>query len=128
MDLIQSRLILPVNALPRPMPVFAYQSKIRAVADHGSLTLTVRHRIRAGKTPETVNKSRLPNGVDILLASNLVITISGIYDGAQVPAEDITSSSLAEHLVEYLQTVLSRVIQVMTFSKGNPIRMPPTWD
>ena len=110
------------------MPVLAYQSKIRAVADHGSLTLTVRHRIQAGKTSETVIKSRLPNTVDILLASNLVITISGIYNGAQVPTEDIRSSSLAEHLVEYLQMVLPKVIQVMTSSKGNPIRMPPTWE
>jgi len=102
------------------MPVLTYRSKIRAVADHGSLTLTVRHHIQAGKVSETVNKSRLPNDVDILLASNLVITISGIYDGTQAPAEDIKGSSLAEHLLEYLRTVSPKIIQLMTLLRVTP--------
>jgi hypothetical protein len=95
------------------MPSIACRSKVRAASDHCSLTLNTRHRLVAGEPSDTlypVNRTRFPECVDIRLASNLVVTLSGTLDGSEIPAAEIIASSLAQHLVDYLQTVNMRCI------------------
>lgn len=92
------------------MPSIAYRSKIRAVSDHCSLTLGVRHHLVTGIPSDKVYsspKTRFPDNVDVLLASNLVIRISGIFNGSEVSADEILASSLSLHLLDYLRTVSS---------------------
>ncbi|RDB17924.1 hypothetical protein Hypma_000685 [Hypsizygus marmoreus] len=88
------------------MPTIQCRSRIRAVSDLCSLALNVRHHLLAGKASDTqftLNKTRFPDDVDVLLTSNLVITLSGAVDGSDVSAEDILASSLSGHLVDYFQ-------------------------
>lgn len=90
------------------MPSIFCRSKLRAVSDHYSLNLNARHRLVAGAPSDTLypmNKTRFPECVDVRLSSNLVVTLSGTVDGSEIPAAEIIESSLAQHLVDYLQTV-----------------------
>ncbi|KAG7443004.1 uncharacterized protein BT62DRAFT_345002 [Guyanagaster necrorhizus] len=89
------------------MPSLAYSSRIKAVDDHTSVVLFSKHCFVQGKpsdTVYTVKQSRIPDNVDILLASSLTFTISGLLDKKKVSADCIQRSHLARHIVEYLKT------------------------
>ncbi|KAF8158220.1 hypothetical protein B0H34DRAFT_807784 [Crassisporium funariophilum] len=87
------------------MPTFALKSRIRAVSDDCTLSLNIRHRLVANQPSDNLYdvKPTLPEGVDILLVSNLPVTISGILDGTRIMPEILKESRIACHLVEYLQ-------------------------
>jgi hypothetical protein len=90
------------------MPTFTYSSKVRAVSDDCSLVLNARHRFVAGDSSDklyNLKQTRIPDDVDVLLTSNLILTISGVLDGVKVSFEDIVKSAVAHHLVHYLRTV-----------------------
>ncbi|KAJ7069990.1 hypothetical protein C8F01DRAFT_1114891 [Mycena amicta] len=67
---------------------------IRASDEHCRLALTAAHRL----SDKPAN-----NNTDVLLASQLVISFSGLFNNTPVPATDILASQLAQHFVDYLQ-------------------------
>ncbi|KAK0201751.1 hypothetical protein DFS33DRAFT_1016122 [Desarmillaria ectypa] len=88
------------------MPSLAYTSRIKAVDDHMSVVLLSKHCLVQGEpsdTVHTVKQARIPDNVDILLASSLTFTISGLLDKKKVSADCIQHSYLARHIVEYLK-------------------------
>ncbi|KAG5639434.1 hypothetical protein H0H81_002305 [Sphagnurus paluster] len=88
------------------MPSIVCRSRIRAASEHCTLSLDVRHHILAGKPSSSVydfNKARFPDDIDVLLASNLVITLSGVSDGISISSEEIYASELSRHLVDFFQ-------------------------
>ncbi|GLB38533.1 hypothetical protein LshimejAT787_0503980 [Lyophyllum shimeji] len=88
------------------MPSIACRSRIRAASEHCGLCLDVRHRLVAGNPSDAVHylgKTRVPDDVDVLVASNVVITLSGVLDGRTVSAEEVYASALCQHLVDYFR-------------------------
>ncbi|KAJ6584819.1 hypothetical protein B0H19DRAFT_1106760 [Mycena capillaripes] len=75
---------------------------VRAASTHCRLTLTAVHRIAS--THDTApTKTRVPDDVDVVLASDLVFTLSGVLNGVKLASDDILRSHLAQHLVDYFQ-------------------------
>ena len=96
-----------LTAPPPDMPSFATTSVIRDASDGFALALTARHVLVAGAPSSAVHavKGRFPSGVDVILQSNLSISIDGKYNGASVDARTIQSSALAKHLLNYFCVV-----------------------
>lgn len=89
------------------MPTVSWVSKVKAVSEHCQLSLNVRHRLVAGTASERIyalKKSRIPEGVNIV-ASSLVMAISGTLDGAEITPEQLNNSEIGCHLVEHLRAV-----------------------
>ncbi|PBK74876.1 hypothetical protein ARMSODRAFT_495130 [Armillaria solidipes] len=89
------------------MPSLVCTSRIKAVDDHTTVVLFSKHCLVQGNPSDTVyavKQARIPDNVDILLASNLTFTISGLLDRKKVSADCIQRSHLARHIVEYLKT------------------------
>ena len=99
------------------MPTIALKSKVRTELDHCSLSLNIRHRLLLGQTSDPVFdvKPIIPEAVDVLLLSNLLITVSGSLDGTRITPAELKASHIANHLVDFLQTVLHslRIIRVL---------------
>ena len=90
------------------MPTISYRSRLRAVSDHCGVSLNVRHRLVVGEPSDRLHstaKTRFPKDVDVLLTSNLTIVISGSFDGHELSATDIATSSFSQHLVSYFRAV-----------------------
>ncbi|KAK0487469.1 hypothetical protein IW261DRAFT_1589832 [Armillaria novae-zelandiae] len=89
------------------MPSLVCTSRIKAVDDHTTVILSSKHCLVQGSPSDavyTVKQARIPDNIDILLASNLTFTISGLLDKKKVSADCIQRSHLARHIVEYLKT------------------------
>ncbi len=106
------------------MPSLVCTSRIKAVDDHTTVVLFSKHCLLQGNpsdTVYTVKQACIPDNVDILLASNLTFTISGLLDRKKVSADCVQRSHLARHIVEYLKTVRhpNRIdfVTVLTFSE-----------
>ncbi|KZT73836.1 hypothetical protein DAEQUDRAFT_808018 [Daedalea quercina L-15889] len=107
---------------PRPsltMPTISSSSAFRTSNGHFSLALRARHVLVAGTTSENIRviKGRLPEGVDVILATDLVIALSGVVDAVKISGHVIQQSAVAEHVVNYLrvnagQLGLSRVSNI----------------
>jgi hypothetical protein len=88
------------------MPSFSLSSVARATSEHFSLSLRARHYLVVGSQSRTYHvKARFPEAVDVILASDLVITLSGVVDGVNISSQDILASAATSHLVHYLKTV-----------------------
>ncbi|KAK0464555.1 uncharacterized protein EV420DRAFT_1050022 [Desarmillaria tabescens] len=88
------------------MPSLVYSSRIKAVDDHTSVVLLSKHCLVLGEPSDIVyivKQAHIPDNVDILLASSLTFTISGLLDKKKVSADCIQRSHLARHIVEYLK-------------------------
>ncbi|KAF8967119.1 hypothetical protein BDZ97DRAFT_567431 [Flammula alnicola] len=87
------------------MPSISFKSKVRTVTNSCALTMIVQHRLLVGQRSDIIHRMKQspPEGVDIILASQLVITISGTLNGARVSPENIMASHIARHLVDYLR-------------------------
>ncbi|KAF7365382.1 hypothetical protein MVEN_00410500 [Mycena venus] len=75
---------------------------VRAASPHCRLTLNALHHFFSpyhGKPAKT----RFPDDVDVILASDLVFTLSGVLNGVKLVSDDIRRSHLAQHLVDYFQ-------------------------
>ncbi|KAI8986096.1 hypothetical protein BD414DRAFT_487640 [Trametes punicea] len=85
------------------MPSFASSSEVRDTANGVLLVLRGRHVLVAGSPSDDVRtiKGPLPDGVDVTLESNLVISLSGIFDRVKIDSRDIQCSAIANHLVNY---------------------------
>lgn len=95
---------------PRVMPLICCTSRVKAADDTTSLALSARHCYLYGDDPDSVlsvSRTRLPDNVDVLVASNFAFTISGSMDGETVSVYTVLRSQLALHLVEYFKTVMN---------------------
>ncbi|KAJ7366684.1 hypothetical protein DFH08DRAFT_173050 [Mycena albidolilacea] len=72
---------------------------VRAASPHCRLTLNAEHRLHDGKSAKT----RFPDDVDVVLASPLVFTLSGVLNGVKLASDEVLQSQLAQHLVDYFQ-------------------------
>ncbi|KAH9841511.1 uncharacterized protein C8Q71DRAFT_333494 [Rhodofomes roseus] len=88
------------------MPTFCSSSAVRTSTGQFSLSLRARHILVAGDPSDTVRtvKGRLPEGVDVILDSDLVITLSGLVDAVKVPGHVIQRSAVARHVLDHLRT------------------------
>ncbi|KAF9046501.1 hypothetical protein BJ165DRAFT_1472158 [Panaeolus papilionaceus] len=88
------------------MPTLSFKTKLRANSESASLSLNVRHNIIAGQPSDRVHniKPSLLAGLDILLPSNLLITISGRFNRSYIPPAVLEKSQIASHLVQYFNT------------------------
>jgi hypothetical protein len=89
------------------MPTIALKSKVRTASEHCSLSLNIRHRLLLDQPSDTVfdMKPTIPENVDVLLFSNLLITVSGALDGARITPAELKASYIAKHLLDCLQRV-----------------------
>ena len=89
------------------MPSFASSVVIADSADSVRVALNARCILIAGSPSDNVYaiKGRVPDGIDIVLHSDLVIIISGTMDRARVDSRAIQSSAIAQHLQNYFHVV-----------------------
>jgi hypothetical protein len=87
------------------MPSFSSSSIVRT-ADP-SLLLHVTHFLVQNTSSDIVHivRGNMPQGVDVLLASDLVITLVGTFNHVKIPSTDIANSAVALHFKRYLETV-----------------------
>jgi hypothetical protein len=87
---------------------------VRAKSDKFSLCLNVTHHLAVGSGPNTTYlRNCHPDDVDVVLATNLVLTLSGKVDNVRIPSETIIKSAIAHHLRAYLKLVcLLNVIKI----------------
>ncbi|KAH9936256.1 uncharacterized protein B0H18DRAFT_1113675 [Fomitopsis serialis] len=87
------------------MPTVSSSSAVRTSTGHFSLALRARHVLVAGTASENVRsiKGRLPEGVDVILDSDLVIALSGVVDTVKIPGHVIERSAVARHILDYLR-------------------------
>lgn len=91
------------------MPSFSYSSVVRIAADT-SLMLQTTHRLFYNNQSDTVHNVRgtLPDDIDVLLASDLVLSFSGSLDRVKLSSQDISTSAVVLHLRRYFQTARMR--------------------
>ncbi|KAJ7134426.1 hypothetical protein C8R44DRAFT_770452 [Mycena epipterygia] len=82
--------------------MFITSTVIRAASGHCRLALNAAHHLDAPNDAPP-RKTRFPDDVDVILASDLVFTLNGVLDGVQVSPTDVLKSQLAQHLVDYFQ-------------------------
>ncbi|KAH7910854.1 hypothetical protein BJ138DRAFT_1152000 [Hygrophoropsis aurantiaca] len=88
------------------MPSFSCSSTIRVVSGNHALTLKIKHNYFYREQSQTITKikGRLPKDLDILLSSDLVLTLSGSLDGTDVANDVIVHSAISEHLRRCIRT------------------------
>jgi len=92
------------------MPSFSSSSVVRVASEHFSLSIQARHCLLIGSPSHTYDISaRFPGGIDVLLSSDLVLTLSGVVDRVKVSSKGILVSAVAGHLVRYLETNASQI-------------------
>ncbi|KAJ6508991.1 hypothetical protein C8R45DRAFT_969528 [Mycena sanguinolenta] len=75
---------------------------VRAASSHCRLSLNAVHHVSClheGKPAKT----RFPDNVDVVLASDLVFTLSGVLNGVKIASDDLLRSPLSQHLVDYFK-------------------------
>jgi hypothetical protein len=89
------------------MPSFSCSSAVQSFSEQFTLSLEACHHLVSGTDSdiECCTNTRFPDKADVLLTSNLVLTLSGILDRVEVPNQDILHSAVASHLCHYLKTV-----------------------
>ncbi|KAI0632182.1 hypothetical protein C8Q77DRAFT_1197416, partial [Trametes polyzona] len=85
------------------MPSFALSSEVRDSTDGLQLVLRARHVFVAGSPSKDAHtiKGRLPDDVDVILESDLVIAVAGMANRAQIDACKVQHSAIANHLLHY---------------------------
>ncbi|OSD07153.1 hypothetical protein PYCCODRAFT_1463456 [Trametes coccinea BRFM310] len=85
------------------MPSFATSSEVRDNTNGVQLVLRARHLLVSGHPSHTVYtlKGRLPDEVDVILESDLVVSLTGIVNRVKIDSRDIQRSAIAGHLLSY---------------------------
>ncbi|KAJ7644268.1 hypothetical protein FB45DRAFT_897396 [Roridomyces roridus] len=78
----------------------AMNCTVRAASPHCRLALHSLHHVDHDGQPR---KTRFPDDVDVVSASHLVLSLSGVLNTVKVPPSDVIKSQLAQHLVDYFQ-------------------------
>ncbi|KAJ6620808.1 hypothetical protein B0H10DRAFT_2188381 [Mycena sp. CBHHK59/15] len=76
---------------------------IRAASSHCRLSLSAIHHLSSDFHDGSTGKTRFPDDIDVVLASELVFTLSSVHNGVKVSSADILKSQLAQHMVDYFQ-------------------------
>ena len=99
----------PAALRPASMPALLTTSTVRDSADGFALALTARHVLAAGapSAPAHAVKgpARLPDAVDVILQSNLVITIAAKHSSLSVDPRTLQNSAIVRHLLNYFAVV-----------------------
>ncbi|KAF7346133.1 hypothetical protein MSAN_01840100 [Mycena sanguinolenta] len=82
------------------------RTAVRAASPHCRLVLNAVHHISRPHEGRPA-KTRFPDNVDVVLASDLVFTLSGVLNGVEVASDDLLRSQLSQHLVDYFKAVQS---------------------
>ncbi|KAJ7043917.1 hypothetical protein C8F04DRAFT_683389 [Mycena alexandri] len=93
---------IPVCSAPSSPRISMLTASLRVASDHCRLALNVVHALQSeydGPPPKT----RFPEDVDVVLASDLVFTLLGVLNGVKIAPDDLLRSQLAQHLVDYFQ-------------------------
>ncbi|PSS06837.1 hypothetical protein PHLCEN_2v3556 [Hermanssonia centrifuga] len=86
------------------MPTISYCSRLRQVEEGFTLSLNARYTLLAGSPSATSIKLKGPIvDADILLNTDLVLTLSGILDGTKICNTVVKESYPAKHLLNYLR-------------------------
>ncbi|KAL4263012.1 hypothetical protein AB1N83_005838 [Pleurotus pulmonarius] len=89
------------------MSRISFCTRVRAVSTEYSLSLSIYHRLCIGDAtadaPYTKIQARLPEGLDVFLASSLIISVSGTADKEAVPSEIVESSAACRQLGKCLR-------------------------
>ncbi|KAI9058434.1 hypothetical protein FKP32DRAFT_1597527 [Trametes sanguinea] len=85
------------------MPSFATSSEVRDKANGVQLVLRARHVLVSGSPSHELYtvKGRLPDEVDVILESDLVVSLTGIVNRVKIDSRDIQRSAIAGHLLSY---------------------------
>ncbi|RDX53358.1 hypothetical protein OH76DRAFT_1215253 [Lentinus brumalis] len=85
------------------MPSVATAVVVNDSADSINVVLNARFVLVVGSPSDTVYvlRGRVPDGIDVVLHSDLVITVSGTMDRAEVDGRAIQNSAIARHLQNY---------------------------
>lgn len=89
------------------MPSFATASDVRDRADGIQLVLRARHVYVAGAPSDNAHtiKGRLPDELDVILESDLVIALTGMANRVEIDAHTVQRSAIAKHLLHYFHVV-----------------------
>lgn len=97
----------PITYLPdsTKMPNFSYSAILRT--ENPSLVIEATHCLVHGLPSTTTHTmfGSVPTNVDVLLDSDLVITISGTLNRVRLSSLEMSKSAVALHLKRYLETV-----------------------
>ncbi|KAJ7288490.1 hypothetical protein C8J57DRAFT_1280428 [Mycena rebaudengoi] len=85
--------------------MFTASTTIRTASSHCRLSLNAVHHLEADSKHTLPVKTRFPDDVDVVVASDLVLSLSGVVDRVKVSSGDILKSELAQHLADYFQAV-----------------------
>ncbi|KAF9489549.1 hypothetical protein BDN71DRAFT_1512019 [Pleurotus eryngii] len=89
------------------MSRISFCTRVRAISAEYSLSLNIYHRLRIGEVaddaPYAKIQARLPEGLDVFLASSLIISVSGMVDKEDVPSEVVESSATCRQLGKCLR-------------------------
>ncbi|KAI0766405.1 hypothetical protein BD413DRAFT_152961 [Trametes elegans] len=90
------------------MPSFATTTEVRDGTDDVLLSLRARHILVAGSPSANTHtvKGRLPDDVDVVLESDLVLSLSGMHNRARIGSRDVQRSAIANHLLNYFHVIL----------------------
>jgi hypothetical protein len=88
------------------MPSFAFSTKIQSPSGHEpGLNLHVQHVLVAGSPSQSIRrvKQRVPYDLDVLLESDLVLTLVGFVNHVKVSNGEVVQSAISRHLLQFLQ-------------------------
>jgi hypothetical protein len=77
-----------------------------AASDHAALSLNAIHLIAFRNASVRLSTSAIPRQIHVVAAPDLVLSLSGTHDRAEIPAKVMAQSHIANHLVQYLRTVI----------------------
>lgn len=75
-------------------------------SDHAALSLNAFHLLTFRDASVHLSTSAIPRQIHALAAPDLVFSFSGSHDRAEIPAKIMAKSYIANHLVQYLRTVI----------------------
>jgi len=91
------------------MPTLCWSSPLlKATADGLSLAVGIAHQLKLATNDEPVLKIQKfppPESLDILSSSSILLRLTGLFEGKQIPTETLQQSSLVAYLLEYLKYV-----------------------
>ncbi len=77
-----------------------------AASDHAALSLNAIHLLAFRNNASVrLSTSAIPRQIHAVAAPDLVLSLSGTHDRAEIPANVMAQSHVANHLVQYLRTV-----------------------
>ncbi|KAI0712225.1 hypothetical protein C8Q76DRAFT_733893 [Earliella scabrosa] len=87
------------------MPSFATTAVVRDSSDGLHITLNARFVFVTGAPSDTIYalKGRVPDNVDVIVQSDLVITLAGSLNRVRVSSRAMQGSVIAQHLLNYFQ-------------------------